>query len=84
MNHCHLIRWSHIHWTQEQGKRSTQRRKIVVSIGKMTHQTHLRAMILIPPMTVIIAVNDANIRNIRKISNQTMRNFNGKIADNSV
>ena len=39
------------------------KKKNVVSIGKMTRPTHLRAMILIRPMTVIIDVNDANIRN---------------------
>ena len=38
--------------------------KIVVSIGKMTRQTHPRVMTLIHPRTVIIDVNDAKIRNI--------------------
>ena len=35
-------------------------------IRKMTRQTHLRAMILIRPMTVIIDVSDAKKRNIGK------------------
>ena len=61
-----LIFRSHRHWNQYQGKRSAGRRKSVVSIGKMTLQTHLRAMILIRPMTVVIDVNYAKIRNIRK------------------
>ena len=47
-------------------KRCARRRKIVVSIGKMTRQTHLRAMILIRPITVIIDVSDAKIINIIK------------------
>ena len=61
-----MIRRSHRHWTQEQGKRGARRRKSAVSIGKMTRQTHLRAMIMNPPMTVIIDVSDAKIRNIGK------------------
>ena len=61
-----MIRRSRHHRTQEQGKRSARRRKSVVSIGKMTWQTHLRAIILILLMTVIIDVSDAKIRNIRK------------------
>ena len=35
-------------------------------------------------MTVIIDVNDAKIRNVKKGIDKTMRNFNGKIADDSV
>ena len=42
----------------------TAYRKSVVSIGKMTHPNHLQVMILIRPMTVIIDVNNAKIRNI--------------------
>ena len=47
---------------------SAQKKKIksVVSIGKMTCPTHIRAMILIRPMTVITDVNDAKMRNIGK------------------
>ena len=41
--------------------------KSVISIGKMTRPTHLQSMILICPMTVIIDVNDAKIRNIGKM-----------------
>ena len=47
-------------------KKKSKRRKSVVSIGKMTRQTHLRAMILIRPMTVITDVNNAKIRNTGK------------------
>ena len=79
-----MIRRSPCHQTREQVKRSAQRRKMVVSIGKMTYQTHLRAMIMLRPITVIIYVNDEKIRHIEKGPNQTMRNFHGKIADDSV
>ena len=48
-------------------KKKRTKKKSVVSIKNMTRQTHLRAMILIPPMTVIIYVSDANIRSIRKM-----------------
>ena len=58
--------------------------KTQIDDNQMTHPTHLRAMILIRPMTVIIDVNYTNIRNIGKGSDKTMRNFNGKIADDSV
>ena len=50
----------------------------------MTHQTHLRAMILIPPMTVIIDVSDEKKETSVKGSDHTMRNFNGKVSDDSV
>ena len=50
----------------------------------MTRQTHLQAMIMIRPMTVITDVNDTKIKTSVKGSDQTMRNFNGKIADDSV
>ena len=42
---------------------SAQRRKSVVSIRKINHPTHLRAMILIRQMTVIIDINNTKIRN---------------------
>ena len=47
-------------------KKKTTKKKKVVSIGKMTRQTHLRAITLILPMTVIIDASDATIRNIGK------------------
>ena len=47
-------------------KTKRSKKKSVASIGKMTHQTHLRAMILIRPMTVIIDVKDEKIRRIGK------------------
>ena len=47
-------------------KKKIKKKKIVVSIGKMNRPTHIQAMILIRPMTVIIDVNDAKIRNIGK------------------
>ena len=47
-------------------KKKRMKKKSVVSIGKMTRQTHLGAMILIRPMTVIIDISDTTIRNIRK------------------
>ena len=50
----------------------------------MTRQTHLRGMTLICQMTVIIDVSDAKKEPPEIGSDQTMRNFNGKIADNSV
>ena len=65
-------------------KKKSKKKKSVVSIGKMTRPTHLQAMILIRPMTDIIDVNDANIRNTGKGSDQTMRNFNGKFYDDSI
>ena len=65
-NRSHLIRRIHRHQTHHQRKIKARRRKSVVSIGKMTHPTHLRAMIMIRPMTVIIYVNNAKIRNIGK------------------
>ena len=79
-----LIRRRHRHQTQDWRKWKARRRKSVVSIGKMTRQTHLRALTLILPMTVITDASDTTIRNIGKISDQTMRNFSGKIADDRV
>ena len=72
------------HQTQHQRKIKARRRKSVVSIGKMNRPTHLRAMILICPMTVILEVNDLKIKTLEKGSDQTMRNFNSKIADDSI
>ena len=48
-------------------KKKHKKKKIVVSIGKMTLQNHLRATTLILPMKVIIGASDAKIRNIGKI-----------------
>ena len=48
-------------------QKQIKKKKSVVSIGKMTRPTHIQAMILIRPMTVITDVNDLKIRNIRKI-----------------
>ena len=47
-------------------KNKRDKKKIVSSIGKMTHQTHIRAMILILPMTVIIDAGNSKIRAIIK------------------
>ena len=47
-------------------KKKSKKKKSVVSIGKMTHQTHLRATTLILPMIVITDASDATIRNTRK------------------
>ena len=47
-------------------KIKARRRKIVVSIGKMTRQTHLRATTLIIPMIVIKDARNATIRNTVK------------------
>ena len=50
----------------------------------MTRQTRPRVMTLMTPIhlsTVIIDVDDAEIRNTGKGSDQIMHNFNGKIAD---
>ena len=47
-------------------KKKSKKKKIVVSIGKMTRQTHPQVMNLIHLRTVIIGVNNANIRNIGK------------------
>ena len=57
----------HLHWTQEQRKIKARRRKSVVSIGKMTRQTRLRATTLILPMTVITDASDGKRRNTGKI-----------------
>ena len=80
----HLIRRIHRHQTQHQRKRNARRRKSVVSIKNMICQTHLRAMILIRPMTAIIDVNDAKIRNTRKRIRSDYAQLNGKNADDSV
>ena len=50
----------------------------------MTRPTHFRAMIMIRPMTVIIDIDDAKIRNIEKRIRSDYAQLNGKIADNSV
>ena len=47
-------------------KKKRTKNKSFVSIGKMTRQTHLQVVIMIRLMTVIIEVNNANIRNIGK------------------
>ena len=65
-------------------RKKSKNKKNVVSIKNMTRQTHPQVMSLIHLRTVIIEVNDANIRNIGKISDKTMRNFNGKFAEDSV
>ena len=46
--------------------KNPRRRKSVVSIGNMTCPTHLIAMILIRPMTVITNVNDTKIKKHRE------------------
>ena len=66
LNLHNLICRRHRHWTQEQRKRKAQRRKSVVSIEKMTCQTHLWAMTLILPMTVITDASNAKIRSTGK------------------
>ena len=66
LNRRHLICWSHRHLTREKGKRSARIRKSVVSIGNMTRQTHLQAMIMISPMKVIKNLSNSKIRNIGK------------------
>ena len=60
------IRQRNLHWTQEQIKRKARRRRSIVSIGNMTRQTHLRAMTLILPMTVITDTSDLKRRNTGK------------------
>ena len=50
----------------------------------MTGQTNLRAMILIPPMTVIVDVSNAKKESFGKISDKNMSNINRKIADDSI
>ena len=53
----------------------------------MTRQTRPRVMILMTPthqMTVIIDVDDAEIRSIGKRTRSDMRNFNGKVTDDSI
>ena len=65
-------------------KKKSRKKKSVVSIRKMTRQTHLRVTTLILLMAVITETSDAKRRNIVKKSNQIMQNFNGKIADDSV
>ena len=57
------------HQTRHLKERKVKRRKSVISIGKMTPQTHPQVMTLIHlihPRTVIIDVEDAKIRNIGK------------------
>ena len=62
----HLICQRHLHRAQEQRKIKARRRKSVVSIGKMTRQTHLRATTLILLISVIIDTSNAKRRNIGK------------------
>ena len=64
-----LIRQRHHHWTQEQRRINARIRKSVVSIGKITCQTHLRAttlILLIKFITDASDASDAKIRSIRK------------------
>ena len=64
--HNHLIRRIHRHQTRKLKERKVKRRKNVVTIEKMTLQTHPQVMTLIHPRTVIIDVDNAKIRNIGK------------------
>ena len=53
----------------------------------MTSQTRPQVMTLMTMIhmrAVIIDVDDTRIRNIEKGPDQTMRNFNGRIADGSI
>ena len=50
----------------------------------MTRQNHPQVMTLIHPRTVIVDVNDEKKETSERGSDQTMRNFNGKIADDSI
>ena len=50
----------------------------------MTRQTHLQATTLILLMTVITDASDEKNKTSEKGSDQTMRKFNGKIADDRV
>ena len=61
-----LIIQRHPHQNQHLREIKAKRRKIVLSIGKMTRQTHPQVMTLIHPRTVIIGVNDAKISNTGK------------------
>ena len=74
-NHCQ---------TCHQRKRNTIKRKSVVKTEKMTRQTHLRATIQTQPMTVITDRSKIKRSAINKGSDQIMRTFNGKVADDSV
>ena len=65
-------------------KKKSTKKKSVVSIRKMTRQTHIIATTLILPMTVITDSSDAKRRKSEKGSDQTMRNFNGKIVYDTV
>ena len=75
--------WNHPQ-TCNKRKRNAIKRKSVIKIGKMTHQTHLRATIQIRPMTVIIYARDTKRRAIEKWSDKIMRTFNYRVADDSV
>ena len=50
----------------------------------MTRQTHLRVTILTRPMTVITDASDKKEEPLGKVSDQIMRTFKGKVADDSV
>ena len=50
----------------------------------MTPQTHLREMTMILPMAVITDASDAKEETSEKGSDQKVRSFNGKTADDSV
>ena len=75
---------THNFQTLHQRKRNATRRKSVGNIGKMTRQTHHQAAILIRPTTVIKYASDARGRATGKKSDQIMRTFNRKDADDSV
>ena len=47
-------------------RKKIKKKKSVVSIGKMTRQTHPQVMTLIHLSTVLIGVNDAKIRNTKR------------------
>ena len=70
--------------TRHQRKINAIRIKDVVNTVKMTRQTHHRATIRIRLTTVITDASNVIGKAIKKVSDQTMRMFNGKVADNSV
>ena len=60
-------------------KKKRTKKKNVVSIGKMTRLTHLRAMILIPPMKVIIDIRDTKKETSEKDPIRICATLTGKL-----
>ena len=75
---------NHDHQTCHQIKINAIRRKSVVNTKKMTRQTNFRATILIRPTTVNADTSGVREKAFGYKTDQIVRTFNGKVADNRV